>query len=49
MVCELHPSCDEEAVMIIECDSAFIECPQCQEKNVNQAISPFVAVASKKS
>jgi len=38
----IHQSVEER-------DSASVECPQCQEKNVEQVISPFVAVTSKKS
>jgi putative FmdB family regulatory protein len=32
-----------------EGDSEHIECPHCKETNVEQVISPFVAVTSKKS
>ena len=32
-----------------ERDAAPVECPHCQEKNVAQVLSPFVAVTSKKS
>jgi putative FmdB family regulatory protein len=38
----IHQSLEER-------DSAPVECPHCQEKNVEQVLSPFVAVTSKKS
>ena len=38
----IHQSLEER-------DSGPVKCPQCQEKNVDQVISPFVAVTSKKS
>ena len=38
----IHQSLEER-------DAAPVECPHCQEKNIEQVLSPFVAVTSKKS
>jgi putative FmdB family regulatory protein len=34
---------------LAEHDSASVECPHCQEKKVEQVLSPFVAVTTKKT
>ena len=44
--------CDRTFTMhqsLEERDSAPIECPHCQEENVEQVLTSFVAVTSKKS
>jgi len=38
----IHQSLEER-------DAAPVKCPHCQEANVEQVLSPFVAVTSKKS
>ena len=38
----IHQSLEER-------DAAPVKCPHCQEPNVEQVLSPFVAVTSKKS